>query len=321
MKELNRDTYLIALSHIQDVSTKTVNGILKEFGSEAGAYANFFELTADEMLSKHNIPIEEAVKIAEFKSQLPNFAFLNDNLVNQGFTMVAASDSNYPANLINNLGYDRTPSILYLKGDIEIFKEQCIAIVGSRDANEDDLNYTALLSKKATQEFKVVVSGFAKGVDKKALDSALELNGKSILVLPQGILTFKSGINEYYKKILSGDVLILSTFYPTAPWLVKLAMARNAYIYGLAGEIYIPKTNDSGGTWAGATSGIKKGRKVYVRYLDGKLPANLKLIELGAIPLDEEGDEIKGFVRGGKVNPKKKKNIKPPYEEGNLFEN
>lgn len=319
MKELNRDTYLIALSHIQDVRTKTVNGILKEFGSDAEAYVKFFELTAAEMSLRHNIPVDEAIKIAEIKTQLPNFAFLNDNLVNQGFTMLAASDSNYPANLINNLGYDRTPPILYLKGDIAIFKEKCIAIVGSRDANEDDLNYTALLSKKATKEFKVVVSGFAKGVDKKALDSALELNGKSILVLPQGILTFKSGINEYYKKILSGDVLILSTFFPNAPWLVKLAMARNTYIYGLAGEIYIPKTNDSGGTWAGATSGIKLGRKVFVRYLDGKLPANLKLIELGAIPLDEKGEEIKDFVRTKNVASKKKK--LPLYEEGKLFEN
>ena len=59
---------------------------------------------------------------------------------------------------------------------------------------------------------KVVVSGFAKGVDRQALDSAVNANGKSIIVLPQGIMTFGSGFKQYLKYIIQGKVLVMSAF-------------------------------------------------------------------------------------------------------------
>ncbi len=74
------------------------------------------------------------------------------------------------------------------------------------------------IARKCVREFKAVVSGFAKGVDKQALDSAIEAHGKSIIVLPQGILTFHSGFKKYYERIVNGDLLVLSTFFPKAGW-------------------------------------------------------------------------------------------------------
>ncbi len=44
-------------------------------------------------------------------------------------------------------------------------------------------------------------------------------------------------LKKYYKQLVEGDVLVLSTFHPKAPWRVELAMARNPIIYGLADEI------------------------------------------------------------------------------------
>ena len=110
-----------------------------------------------------------------------------------------------------------------------------------------------------------VVSGFAKGVDKQALDSAIKYKGQSIIVLPQGILTFTSGFKTYYKQIVDGDVLVLSTFFPKAPWQKELAMARNPIIYGLADEIYVAESSEKGGTWSGVVDGLHKKRKIYVR--------------------------------------------------------
>ena len=112
------------------------------------------------------------------------------------------------------------------------------------------------------------VSGFAKGVDKQALDSAINYKGQSIIVLPQGIMTFGSGFIKYYKQIVDGDVLLLSTFFPKAPWKAELAMARNPIIYGLADEIYVSESSDKGGTWSGVVDGLRKNRKIYVRQTD-----------------------------------------------------
>ena len=149
------------------------------------------------------------------------------------------------------------------------------------------------MAKKASSEYKVVVSGFARGVDKQALDSAMKHKGQSIIVLPQGITTFASGMKKYYKQIIEGNVLVLSTFHPKSPWAVDLAMARNSIIYGLASEIYAAQSDDKGGTWSGVTDGLKKGRTVFVRMPErNEKCANMTLIEMGANAVDMEGNPI-----------------------------
>jgi DNA processing protein len=121
----------------------------------------------------------------------------------------------------------------------------------------------------------------------------MEANGKSIIVLPQGILTFQSGFRKYYESIVNGDLLVLSTFFPKAAWDVGFAMARNAYIYGLAKEIYVAESDFKGGTWEGAILGLQRKRKIYVRVPEpGEKNANLKLVELGALPVNMNGEVV-----------------------------
>lgn len=142
-------------------------------------------------------------------------------------------------------------------------------------------------------EYKVVVSGFAKGVDKQALDSSIKYNGNSIIVLPQGILTFDSGFKKYYNQINNGGVIVLSAFPVDAGWSTSLAMARNKYIYGLAKEIYVAQTNTSGGAWSGATEGLKRKRDVFVYYpIHNEKSASYELLKLGAKAVDFDGKRV-----------------------------
>ena len=142
-----------------------------------------------------------------------------------------------------------------------------------------------------------MVSGFAKGVDKQALDSAIKYKGQSIIVLPQGITTFNSGFKTYYKQIVDGDVLVLSTFHPKAVWSAGLAMARNPIIYGLADEIFVAESSEKGGTWSGVIDGLRKGRKIYVRKPEpNEKNANILLIQKGAIAVDYNGIETSNAV-------------------------
>ena len=169
--------------------------------------------------------------------------------------------------------------------------------MGSRAAEGISLEFTDNIAKLASKDFKVVVSGFAKGVDKQALDSAIKYKGQSIIVLPQGITTFNSGFKTYYKQIVDGDVLVLSTFHPKSAWSTGLAMARNPIIYGLADEIFVAESSDKGGTWSGVIDGLKKGRKIYVRNPEPlEKNANKLLIQKGAIAVDYNGVETLNSV-------------------------
>ena len=113
----------------------------------------------------------------------------------------------------------------------------------------------------------MVVSGFAKGVDKQALDSAINYKGQSIIVLPQGIMTFGSGFKNYYKQIIDGDVLVLSgIFLKSTFWKAELAMARNPIIYGLANEyLMLPNLQRKVGPGLAWLMGWRRGRKIFVR--------------------------------------------------------
>ncbi len=281
-------TYWVALAHTPKMWTARKNEIIAYCFQREKTIVDFF--SSDQFLGMSLTP-QEAVLLQQTKSELANYAFMVEELLDQGFDIIPVTSQEYSPTLKSNLKYS-SPIVLYTKGNKQILHEKSIAIVGSRNANEKSLKFTDNVAKKASMEYKVVVSGFAKGVDKQALDSALAYKGQSIIVLPQGITTFSSGIKKYYKQIVGGDVLVLSTFHPKLPWSVDLAMARNSIIYGLASEIYAAQSDDKGGTWSGVTEGLKKGRKVYVRVPEKKEKcANKILISMGAAPVDIEGND------------------------------
>lgn len=281
-------TYWVALAHTPKMRTARKNEIIAYCFQREKTIVDFF--SSDQFLGMSLTP-QEAVLLQQTKSELANYAFMVEELLDQGFDIIPVTSQEYSPTLKSNLKYS-SPIVLYTKGNKQILHEKSIAIVGSRNANDNSLKFTDNVAKKASIEYKVVVSGFAKGVDKQALDSALAYKGQSIIVLPQGITTFSSGIKKYYKQIVGGDVLVLSTFHPKLPWSVDLAMARNSIIYGLASEIYAAQSDDKGGTWSGVTEGLKKGRKVYVRVPEKKEKcANKILISMGAAPVDIEGND------------------------------
>ena len=234
----------------------------------------------------------EKAQFEEARIQLPNNSFLVEELLAQGYDILPINDKNYPQLLKDNLKLN-APSVIYTKGNMSLLQEPSIAIVGSRNADAQSLSFTENIAKKAVEEDKTVVSGFAKGVDRKALDSTVNANGKSIIVLPQGIMTFNSGFKQYFKHIVQGRVLVMSTFAPRAPWSVEFAMARNPIIYGMASEIYVAQSDDKGGTWSGVIDGLRKKRPIYVRHPnENEKNANLLLIQKGAFPVDNMGNTI-----------------------------
>lgn len=234
----------------------------------------------------------EQLQFEEAKLQLANNSFLVEELLTQGCDILPLIHEKYPKSLKKNLKLN-APTVVYTKGNKAIFDEASVAIVGSRNADTNSLVFTDCIAQKATAESKIVVSGFAKGVDRQALDAALSANGKSIIVLPQGIMTFASGFQQYHKYIAQGRILVMSTFAPKAPWSVEFAMARNPIIYAMASEIFVAQSDDKGGTWAGVIDGLRKNRPIYVRYPEkDEKNANLLLIQKGASAVDIKGNVL-----------------------------
>lgn len=294
MKKHSEIPYWISIAHLPKWRTEKINKlIIKIVHDNQLSMEDFFNMSESDWKNKFELTENEVLSLSQAKKELPQTSFLTEDLLSQGFEVIPINSPEYSKILKQNLKVSYSPPVLYIKGNKQVMQDNSIAIVGSRNADDISLEFTDNIAKLATEHNKIVASGFAKGVDKQALDSALNYKGQSIIVLPQGILTFKSGMKKYYKQIVEGNVLIVSAFYPKATWSVGLAMARNPIIYGFAKEIYVAQSDNKGGTYSGVIDGLKKGRKIFVRYPNqNEKNANLELISKGGMPVDLSGKII-----------------------------
>ncbi len=302
MIEIEEIPYWLTLAHLPKWGTEKINRLLIQIVQEAQlSLAAFFNLPPQTWRTQFQLTVEDIWTLEQAKKEVPNNAFLAEDLIAQGFTLIPVHAADYSNTLKENLQVKAAPTLLYLKGNQALLNAPSVAVVGSRQADEISLQFTDNVVHKVARKNQVVVSGFAKGVDQQALVSALKYHGRSIIVLPQGIMTFGAGINKYYRAIVNGEILVLSIFPPKAGWSAGLAMARNPIIYALAQEIYVAQSSDSGGTWQGAINALKKERRIYVRQPQpGEANANAQLIQRGGIPVDLQGERV---VLPAKITP------------------
>ncbi|MDZ7926455.1 MAG: DNA-processing protein DprA [Agrobacterium sp.] len=158
-----------------------------------------------------------------------------------------------------------------------------MAVVGSRDADDEDLAYTGRLGAEAAAQGYSLVSGGARGVDQSAMLGALESQGTAVGVLADSLLRSATSA-KYRKHIMSGDLALISPFNPEAGFNVGHAMSRNRYIYCLAdAAVVISSTRDKGGTWNGAIEDIRAGWvPLWVKPSSDRNSGNRELAQRGA---------------------------------------
>jgi predicted Rossmann fold nucleotide-binding protein DprA/Smf involved in DNA uptake len=287
--------FWIALAHLPDWRSERINRLIARIVDERRlSFLEFFELGAKDWEHSFDLTRKECNDLTEAKADLPNLTLLAEDLMKQGFDMIPVRSREYPKLLKKNLRRKYCPVLLYTRGNKRLLQESTVAILGSEKASEAALQFAEAIAKRCSREHRVVVSGFAKGVNQTALDAALRRQGRGIVVLSQGIKTFSVGLKEYQAQIIDGDLLVVSPFFPKIPASTDLALARNSCIYGLSEEIYLAESNMQGGvTWSGAVEGLRNGRRVYVRKpLPGEENVNELLIAKGVVPVDEEGNPL-----------------------------
>ncbi|MBU2649461.1 MAG: DNA-processing protein DprA [Bacteroidetes bacterium] len=294
--------YWMTLAHLSGWKRLRKNECIFRFHCENGLGAEeFLRLGEARWKTEYGLDSAEINSLRTAEETLPQFLLEARTLSQEGIDIIPIISREYSQTLLMNMGRAYSPALLYFKGDKNLLQKHSVAIIGSRKASQRALAFTDNISRLASEAGKVIVSGYAKGVDQQALSSALMNKGKSIIVLPQGILTFGSGIRKFVKEIEAGDVGILSIFPPAAPWMTPFAMARNHIIYGLSNEIYIAETGESGGTWSGAIDGLRKKRVIHIRRPKPQEDnANALLIEKGAVPVDYNGSPVKMYETADK---------------------
>ena len=202
--------------------------------------------------------------------------------------VVSRADAAYPRRIKVRLR-EGAPAVLYGCGDINLLETGGLAVVGSRAADNELIDYTMAIGQLAARAGRTVISGGAKGIDQAAMRGALEAGGRVSGVLADRLE--KSAMDrEHRNKLIDGQLVLISPYDPNAGFNVGHAMQRNKLIYALADvSLVVSSDINKGGTWAGATEQLDKLRlvPVYVRSTGVSSSGLDVLRSKGALPWPE----------------------------------
>lgn len=231
-----------------------------------------------------------------------------------GLWVMSRSDFDYPARLKKRLN-SNAPPVLFGCGNRELLDRGGIAVIGSREADEENLAFTARLGADIVSQGYSVVSGGARGVDETAMLGALEREGTAIGVLADGLLRTATSA-KYRNGLMMKDLVLVSPFNPEAGFDVGNAMGRNKYIYCLADAAVVVTTGrDKGGTWNGAIENLKKAWvPLWVKPHPNESSGNHALVQKGARWLPEVNLDVRSLIVPIEMS-------KSRPEQGGLFDN
>ncbi len=208
-----------------------------------------------------------------------------------GLWVMTRSDSDYPTRLKKRLRTD-SPAVLFGCGNRALLNSGGLAVVGSRNATEQDLAYSRDLGALAAGNGYSIVSGGARGVDEAAMLGALEAEGTVIGVLADNLLRTCSTA-RYRKYLMANNLALISTFYPEAGFNAGNAMQRNKYIYCLSDAAMVVHSGEKGGTWNGALENVKKQWvPLWVKCTSDPTAGNAAIVKAGALWAPDSVREI-----------------------------
>ena len=246
-------------------------------------------------MEKMNYSEEEKERMVQLLARGVNVAFELDSLKNKGIQVITMFDSDYPVLLKRKLK-TKTPPVLFYAGNLELAKKVGIAVVGSRNVDDEGMRFAEELVKKASKEKLIIYSGGARGVDTISETTALNSGGAVVSFVADSLLT-KIKKKEVISAILSGRLLLISDVKPDVGFSVGRAMNRNKYIYTSAyGAFIIASDYNKGGTWNGAIESIKNNYTKTLIWNYAKYNGNLKLIENGGIPYEITEETIYSVI-------------------------
>ena len=202
----------------------------------------------------------------------------------------------------------KPPLKLYCIGDLDLLKEQGVAVVGTRRCSSYGRWASYEIGKQIASCGVTVISGMAEGVDSGGHRGCLDAKGKTIAVLGTGIdICFPKSNKQLYERIAS-EGLIVSEYAPgdnTGAWAFP---ERNRIIAGLSKCVVVVEGTKKSGSMITANLALEQSREVFA------VPGNINqpnaagvnmLIRDGAMPITSI-DELPEILHIGESKSFKK---------------
>ena len=268
-------------------SPSVTAGVLQQSGFSARQIGDYFSLTSAQLDSTLRW-LEE-----------PDHALL------------LATSADYPRALRAISDY---PAALFVAGDRRLLTSSQIAVVGSRSHSWYGERWGTHFCQELARLGLCITSGLALGIDGVAHRAALNMKGKTIAVLGNGLNhTYPRRHKALATQILDGGGTLVSEFpLHETPWPGNFPR-RNRIISGLSLGVLVVEAAIKSGSLVTARCALEQGRDVFA--LPGPLgsPGSAGphwLIQQGAIPVTCIEDIIESLQNELKTAPKANENTK-----------
>lgn len=177
-----------------------------------------------------------------------------------GLRIVTWADADYPAMLRN---VPDPPICLYVRGQLEPADSVAVAVVGTRRCShygrEQALRFGGALASAGF----TVISGLARGIDGFAHQGALDVGGRTIAVLGQGLSTIYPPEHEGLAERIAANGAVLSELPVDAAADPKNFPRRNRIVVGLSLGVLVVEAGERSGALISARLATEYNREVF----------------------------------------------------------
>lgn len=217
--------------------------LVKQLVSYCGSAEDVFKLPKGKLLK---IPNVGEATVAALQSSNP-FEQAEEELIKaekNDTRILFYLDANYPQRLKQ---YDDSPSLLYVKGNVNLNTNKTVGIVGTRQATSYGKEVVEKLMEELIPHQPLVISGLAYGIDIHAHKQALKFNLPTLGVMGSGIDVIYPAVHkEIATKMLESGGLTTENVFGAKPDAHNFP-ARNRIIAGLVDALIVIEAAEKGG--------------------------------------------------------------------------
>ncbi len=273
------DLAVVALREYGGVGARTFQQLIAHFGKLQA----IFDSPRGEIASLPRMSVEREEQIRTAVDNLDTIRLRLDEYAEREVYLTTVHADDYPEHLLE---IGDSPPAMYYRGNLEVCRENTIAIVGSHEGSDAGIAEGVRLGTLIGATGTVVVSGLARGIDSAAHVGTLKSDGKTIAVLGCGFDNIYPPENQGLAEAIARSGLLLSEYPPETTVDPGRLLARNRIIVGLAKSIIVVEiTSGTGGTASAIKETIRQGKALFTCFnpnLEGSSTNSLGAVQLKA---------------------------------------
>ncbi|MBS9523146.1 DNA-processing protein DprA [Litoribacter alkaliphilus] len=255
--------YSLALSLIPKIGPSVYKNII----SYSGSAQNFFNLAPGKAAKIPRI----GSKLLELLRQKNQYLAQAEKLILQAeklnVKILTYASTEFPKRLKS---IEDSPSVLFVKGNIDLNANRLLGIVGTRNATDYGKTVTRKIIEEVAPFQPVIVSGLAYGIDIEAHRAALQHDLPTVAVMGSPI----DKIYPYQHKNTAEQMLetggLISEFRPGSDMVPGNFPQRNRIIAGLSDALIVVEAAKKGGALITAEIAFSYNKEIFA------VPGNLQ---------------------------------------------